>query len=186
MLKEELWESPRYSLKPNHNCARRLIVHSKTSRLSVFSEPGTAAILDIQLKESGAVRSLAISSQGESVAVGFDHCFLVYDIAAGNKAPPIIRQPLDTNSKSHFNSQRLNFSRDGTKLIVATRKTHNFLGSVELNFHDELDSMNNWRRLLEPASLVSISTNLSAKSITNLSKSQTMTWASQQCSLTTT
>jgi len=109
------------------------------------------------------VRSLAISSLGESVAVGFDHCFLVYDIGAGNKALPTIRQPLDTNPRSHFNSQRLNFSRDGTKLIVATRKTLGSQGSVELNFHDELDSKNDWRRLLDSVSVVSVSNKLSAK-----------------------
>jgi len=144
-----------------------LIVNLQTSRLSVFSEASNAAILDIQLKEGGPVRSIAVSSQGESVAVGFDSCFLIYEIAAGNKAAPTTRQPLDTNPKSHFNSQRLNFSRDGTKLIVATRKTQNQQGMVELNFHDEVDPTETWRRLLDPASLVSAFRNMPAKMITN-------------------
>jgi hypothetical protein len=52
-------------------------------------------------------------------------------------------------------------------LIVATRKTQNLQGSVELNFHDEVDPTKTWRRLLDPASLVSSSRNLAAKIVTN-------------------
>jgi len=47
-------------------------------------------------------------------------------------------------------------------LIVATRKTQNYQGKVELNFHDELDSTKNWRRLLDPTSVVNNDLGLSA------------------------
>lgn len=89
------------------------------------------------------------------MAVGFDTCFLIYNIDSGNDATPTTRQLLNTNPKAHFNSQRLSFSRDGAQLVVATRTTLHSQGHVEINLHDSVDPRRSWRRLLDPVSLVS-------------------------------
>lgn len=112
--------------------------------LQVFAAPANPAanepIWEKALQQNGQVRSIAMSLDGDFVAVGSDRDVFVYDVNNSRVTP----RKIMLSNNANVNSQRINFSRDGNKVVIATRKLN---GQVEIILFDRLDSQEAWPRI---------------------------------------
>jgi len=107
--------------------------------LLVFSAPASQFVFRKQMNQIGQIRSLAMSLNGNYVAVGSDGEISIWNIKDDTNPA---RKIMLSDSKV-VNSQRINFSRDGSKVVIATRQPK---GQIEIILFDHLDSREIWRR----------------------------------------
>jgi len=127
-------------------------------KLLVFSAPEQSAILDQILSHDGQIKSIAISPNGNYVAVGSDRQVSIYAVHDPHAAP----QPVMLSTQTpQINSQRINFSPDSNKVVIATRETN---GQIEIILYDRVKSQESWPRKTPKVSFVSPRPSASADS----------------------
>lgn len=98
------------------------------------------AILDTILPHVGQIRSIAVSPDGNYVAVGSDGQVSIYAVNDVHAEPKSI---MLSNQTSQVDSQKVNFSPDGDKVAIVTRRIN---GQIELILHDRLKGEEIWQR----------------------------------------
>jgi WD40 repeat protein len=110
---------------------------SAQTQLHVISTPGAdapnAVILNKPMSTNSTVRSVAISQDGNFLAIGRDRKVYLYNL----RDTECHMDTLDVHEKLEqgIESQRLNFSLDGSKLVLATRDGSGNIG-VRLYAHE--------------------------------------------------
>jgi Tol biopolymer transport system component len=82
-----------------------------------------------------------MSLDGNFVAVGSDLEVFTCDVNNSGAQP----RKIMLSNRGNINSQRVNFSRDGKKVVVATRNVN---GQTEIILYDRLESQEVWSRNL--------------------------------------
>ncbi|KAE9369743.1 hypothetical protein N431DRAFT_560502 [Stipitochalara longipes BDJ] len=109
-------------------------------RLLVFTAPNNVAILDARLPHVGQVRSIAVSPDGNYVAVGSDERIAIYAVNDRHVQP---RQIMLSSTTRQLDSQKINFNLGSNMVAIVTRRIN---GQMELILQDHLRGEEIWPR----------------------------------------
>jgi WD40 repeat protein len=105
------------------------LAQTKMKVFSIGVDAHISATLDKSISAS-TVRSLVVSRDGKYLAVGLDRKVFLYDLL--NVERQMEPLSLSTELPQSIESQRLNFSLDGSKIVLATRYGS---GSIEVRVY---------------------------------------------------
>lgn len=127
-------------------------------RLLVFSTstyPAAEPIARISISKD-KIWSINVSTDDKWVALGSDRELSVYNVNMPQLSPGIAK--LSRQPNLHISSQRVNFSRDANKVVIATGQSDSQNSQIDIVLFDNSKSQELWNRIsTKPVGIVSLS-----------------------------